>query len=231
MNVAEKKILIEKALSPYLSGEQLLEALIIWELRYSRQTTAAFQGFLSDICTTPALSSQRTRILQSLIRTLTSEDGKLLTTFKAPESIATATSPSQIDLASNHADACILRDKLTAREKDALHGGMQLINTLFARTPGDINSHMRENLSKKLPDLNLSSQASTAVKAWLSGEGNTPDGVLITESSLRDMVRILHASLCECVSLTRADQLIKDALQQTESYYQGSFSLRKLLPA
>lgn len=232
LNITEKKILIEKALSPFLSGEELGDALIIWELRYSRQTTVAFQGFLSDICTTPALSAQRTRILQSLIRAMTSEDGKPLAIVRASEPVAAepprpATSPAAVA----SVPVPVIRERLSAQEADALLGCMQLVNTVFSRTPGDMNARMRELLLEKLPALDLSWQAEAAVRSWLAEGASAPEGVFIAEGSLREIVRLVHAALCESVSRARADQLLKEALQQTESYYRGSFPLRKLWAA
>lgn len=229
MDIAQKKLVIAQVLSSYLHGDALTEAVIIWELRYSRQPAFAFQAFLSEICTTPALTAQRSRILQSLLRALTGEDGKLL---KEPRS---EFAPALAALAESEPAPVLrkpaIRDRLSAQEEEALAGCVQLVNTVFLRTPSDMNARMREILIEKLPALDLSLPAENAIKAWLTEGAQGPQDVFIAEGALREIVHLVHTGLCEFLSRTRADQLLKEALQQTESYYRGSFPLRKLWAA
>ncbi len=229
MDIAQKKLVIQQVLSAYLHGDALTEAVIIWELKYSRQPAFAFQGFLSDICTTPALTAQRSRMLQSLLRALTSEDGKLLKEPRGSGLPAAATEamaePAPV------LRKPVIRDRLSAQEEEALAGCVQLVNTVFSRTPSDMNARMRELLLEKLPALDLSLPAENAIKAWLSEGAPGPENVFIAEGALREIVNIVHKGLCEFLSRGRADQLLKEALQQTESYYRGSFPLRKLWAA
>lgn len=229
MDITQKKLVIQQVLSSYLQGESLTEAVIIWELKYSRQPAFAFQGFLSEICNTPTLTAQRSRILQSLLRALTGEDGKLLKEPRAGMALPTA-----LDAIAEPAPVLrkpVIRDRLSAQEEEALAGCVQLVNTVFSRTPSDMNARMRELLLEKLPALDLSLPAETAIKAWLSEGAAGPENVFIAEGALREIVHLVHVGLCEFLSRGRADQLLKDALQQTESYYRGSFPLRKLWAA
>lgn len=228
MDIAQKKIVIQQVLSSYLQGESLTEAVIIWEIKYSRQPAFAFQGFLSEICTTPALTAQRSRILQSLLRALTGEDGRLL---KEPRSTTATLAAENVAEPAPVRRAPVIRDRLSAQEEEALNGCVQLVNTVFARTPGDMNARVREILMEKLPALDLSLPAETAVKAWLTEGAPGPQDVYIAEGALREIVRLVHGGLCEFLSRGRADQVLKEALQQTENYYRGSFPLRKLWAA
>lgn len=229
MDIAQKKLVIQQVLASYLHGESLTEAVIIWELKYSRQPAFAFQGFLSEICTTPTLVAQRSRILQSLLRALTGEDGKLL---KEPRAAG-----APVALADVEAEPApvlrkpVIRDRLSAQEEEALNGCVQLVNTVFTRTPSDMNARMREVLLEKLPQLDLSLPAEKAVKAWLSEGAAGPQDVFIAEGALREIVRLVHVALCEFLSRSRADQVLKEAMQQTENYYRGSFPLKKLWAA
>lgn len=228
MNIAEKKIVIEKALSPWFSGESLEEAVIIWELRYSRQPTLAFQRFLSDICTTPALNAQRSKILQALIRSLTGENGMPLKSL--PEALAAlpAATAVQAPAAKPVPEPAA---PLPVQATEALRGCVQLVNTVFSRTPGDMNVRMRELLLERLPALDLTLPARTALQAWFSGGGAGPQDVFIAEPALRALVQTVHAGLCEFLSRSRADQVLKEALQQTAGYYRGSFPLERLWAA
>ncbi len=228
MDIAQKKLVIQQVLSSYLHGEDLIEAVILWELRYSRQPAFAFQGFLSEICTTPALTAQRSRILQSLLRALTGEDGKLL---KEPRANSMAAAAVTEAVAAPVLRKPVIRDRLSAQEEEALAGCVQLVNTVFARTPSDMNARMRELLLEHLPQLDLSHPAEEAVQAWLNEGAAGPQDIFIAEGSLREIVRLVHVALCEFLSRARADQLLKEALQQTENYYRGSFPLRKLWAA
>lgn len=229
MNIAEKKIIIEKALSPWLSGDSLEEAVIIWELRYSQQPTLAFQRFLSDICTTPALNAQRSKILQALIRSLTGENGMPLKTL--PPEIAATAAPAAPVAATTAAVSPARTERLSAQDEDALNGCMQLICTVFARTPSDMNARLRELLLERTPALGLSLPAQEALKAWLAGGGPTPESVFIPEPALRTLVQTVHDGLCEFLSRARASQVLAEAMQQTANYYRGSFPLQRLWAA
>lgn len=229
MDIAQKKLVIQQVLASYLHGESLTEAVIIWELKYSRQPAFAFQGFLSEICTTPTLTAQRSRILQSLLRALTGEDGKLLKEPRADGAAVAAVEPMAEPAPVLRKP--VIRDRLSAQEEEALNGCVQLVNTVFTRTPSDMNARMREILLEKLPQLDLSLPAENAVKAWLTEGAAGPQDVFIAEGALREIVRLVHVALCEFLSRGRADQVLKEAIQQTESYYRGSFPLRKLWAA
>lgn len=227
MDIAQKKLVIHNVLSHWFQGEGLTEAVIIWELRYSRQPAFAFQGFLSEICTTPALNAQRSKMLQGLLRALTDEAGRPLSAPREEDLVPIkSAAPAAIE-----PRRPVIRDRLSPQEEEALAGCVQLVNTVFARTPSDMNMRMRELLLEKLPQLDLSLPAEAAVKAWLSEGAPGPQDVFIAEGALREIVRLLHVALCEFLSRGRADQVLKEALQQTESYYRGSFSLRKLWAA
>ncbi len=229
MDIAQKKIVIQQVLSNFLQGESLTEAVIIWELKYSRQPAFAFQSYLSEICTTPALITQRSKILQSLLRALTGEDGKLLKQPRPEFNTAATVAPLQPANLPDRTPA--IRDRLSAQEEEALLGCVQLVNTVFSRTPSDMNARMREVLLEKLPQLDLSLPAEEAVRAWLAEGALGPENVYIAEGALREMVSLVHGTLCEFLSRGRADQVLKDALRQTESYYRGSFPLSKLWAA
>jgi hypothetical protein len=211
LNTAQKKILIEQALSTWFSDDALQEAVIIWELRYSRQPALAFQRYVSDICTTPALLAQRPRIVQALIRALTDETGKLRQAVQEETKPAVASAP--------------------AADAETVRGFVQLVDTVFAHTPSDMSARLRELLLEKSRTLDLSQPAQAALRAWLEEGGGTPQDVFIGEPALQALVQAVHAGLCEFLSRPRADRLLQEALQQAESHYRGRFPLRRLWAA
>lgn len=220
LNTAQKKILIEQALSTWFSDDALQEAVIVWELRYSRQPALAFQRYVSDICTTPALVAQRSRIVQALIRALTDETGKLRQAVQEDtraDASASGSTPAPRELPP--ADA------------ETVRGFVQLVDTVFAYTPSDMNARLRELLMEKSRTLGLSQPALAALRAWLAEGGVAPQDVFIGEPALLALVQALHAGLCEFLSRPRADRLLQEALQQAESHYRGSFPLRRLWAA
>lgn len=217
LNTAQKKVLIEQALSTWFSDEALQEAVIIWELRYAQQPALAFQRYVSDICTTPALLAQRSRIVQALIRALTDETGKLR------QAVQEATKPDARSAPAPHA--------LPAADAETVRGFVQLVDSVFAHTPSDMNTRLRELLLEKSRTLDLSQPAQAAVRAWLAEGAGAPQDVFIGEPALQALVQALHAGLCEFLSRARADRLLQEALQQAESHYRGSSPLRRLWAA
>ena len=72
------------ALIQHLSDDTLWEALALWEDNYSTDANFSTQRFLSDILGTPALRTKRVRLLQSLVRALSSPASALLPDPREP---------------------------------------------------------------------------------------------------------------------------------------------------
>ncbi len=214
MTIAQKKLAIEGALTPYLSDDNLMQALRIWEEKYALQPTFALQRFLNEFCDSATLKAQRSQILQSLIRALSGADGKPLDASRRSErsTAATTAASAPVVAASNAAVQCCT----------------QLVEAVFARTPGDMHVKMRLFILQSLPGMKLPQMAQRAVHAWLSQQYRIPADVSIEEKALRHLVNLAYISLCEFLGPVKADQILHEAVVATELAVRD-FPVRQLL--
>lgn len=213
MTIAQKKLAIEGALTPYLTDDNLMQALRIWEEKYALQPTFALQRFLNEFCDSATLKAQRSQILQSLIRALSGADGKPLDTSRRPErGTAAPATAAPVVAASNSAVQCCT----------------QLVEAVFARTPGDMHVKMRLFILQSLPGMKLPQMAQRAVHAWLSQQYRIPADVSIEEKALRHLVNLAYISLCEFLGPVKADQILHEAVVATERTVRD-FPVRQLL--
>lgn len=209
MTITQKKIAIEGALTPYLSDDHLLRAVRIWEEKYSQQPTFALQRFINEFCDNATLMAQRSQILQSLIRALSGADGRPLDKpMLVPESRQ-----------AEHV-AVTMKDGL-------IECFSQLVEAVFARTPGDMHIKIRLFLLENLTGMKLPALSQRALHAWLSQQYRIPSDVMLEEKALRHLVNLVYISLCEFMGPVKADKLLHEAVTATESTCR--FPVRQLL--
>lgn len=201
MVIAQKKVAIEGALSAYLPQDSIGNVVRIWEEKYALQPTFALQRFLNEFCNNETLKSQRSQILQSLIRALSGADGRPLEGSTSSAIAAMAASVATPAAANNAAVQCCTR----------------LIENVFARTPGDMHVKMRLYLIGNLPGMKLPQASVRALQAWLSQQYRIPADISIEDKALRHLVNLSYISLCEFLGPVKADQLLHEAVVLTES--------------
>lgn len=208
MTIAQKKVAIEGALTPFLSDDHLSRAIRIWEEKYSQQPTFALQRFINEFCDNATLMAQRSQILQSLIRALSGSDGRPLDKPITPES--------------TRATQC-----LESTRNGSVECFAQLVEAVFSRTPGDMHIKIRLFLLESLPAMKLPPLSQRALQAWLSQQYKIPEDVSLDENALRHIVNLVYVSLCEFMGPVKADRLLHDAVTLLESSSQ--FPVRRLL--
>lgn len=205
MPIAQKKLVIEGALSAYLSPDSLAEAMRIWEEKYSVQPTFALQRFLNEFCHgNQVLRAQRSQILQSLLRALSGADGRPLETSRLPA----ARTPAVENVA---VQCCTL-----------------LIEALLDRAPGDMKVKMRLYVLDHLPAMRLAQGPHRALYAWLSQQYRVPNDIVVELEALRHLVNLAYVALCEFVGPVKADKLLHEAVVFTELNF-SDYPARRLL--
>lgn len=205
MPIAQKKLAIASALTPFLSPDALEEAMRIWEEKYSVQPTFALQRFLNEFCHAGStLRAQRSQMLQSLLRALSGADGRPLETSRIPVARAV--------VAENVAVQCCT----------------QLIEAVFDRAPGDMHVKMRLYLLDHLASMKLLQGPHRALHAWLSQQYRVPTDVAIEVDALHHLVNLTYVSLCEYLGPVKADRLLHDAVVFTELHF-DDYPARRLL--
>lgn len=204
MAITRKKVAIEAALTPYLSPAKLLEVLRLWEEKYALQPTFALQRFVNEFCQGGTLRAQRSQILQSLVLALSGVDGRPL-----DKPMVTPRAPA-----------------------DANHAPLQccaaLLETLFARLPGDTHVRLRLYILDHLRLMKLPTGTQRALQAWLSQQYRIPADIGMDEAALRHLVNLAYVALCELLGPVKADRLLHEAVESMEQR-EGAFPVRRLL--
>lgn len=208
MTIAQKKIAIEGALTPYLSDDHLNRAIRIWEEKYAQQPTFALQRFINEFCDNATLMAQRSQILQSLIRALSGSDGRPLNRPMTTE--ASQPTPAR-----------------ATKDNGSIQCFSHLVEAVFSRTPGDMHIKIRLFLLENLPAMKLPPLSHRAIQAWLSQQYRIPEDIVLEEHAMRHIVNLVYVSLCEFMGPVKADRLLHDAVTLTESASQ--FPVRRLL--
>lgn len=216
MSILQKKAAIQGALSSYLNDDRLGHALLVWEEKYSQQPTFALQRFINEFCDNSALSAQRSKILQSLIKALSGADGRPL---DKPMGLPELNNPVE-----NPAPATI---HPASDVDESIACCTQLIETVFSLLPGDMHIKTRLYLIDNLPGMKLNAMTQRAVHAWLSQQYRIPGDIHMEEKALRHLINLTYISLCEFLGPIKADRTLHEAIVATEMNH--SFPVRHLL--
>ena len=188
MTIAQKKLAIEGALSPFLSDDHLLRAIRIWEEKYSQQPTFALQRFMNEFCDSATLMAQRSQILQSLIRALSGADGR----------------PKDKPMTPAHAASIINASTSQHVEQDrSIESCVFLLSEVFSRVPGDMHIKIRLYILDNLPSMKLPMLTQRSIHAWLSQQYRIPEDIHVDKQALSHLINLCYISLCEFMGLSK----------------------------
>lgn len=88
LNVAQRRIAIERGLQQYVSGSLLESALGHWERQYSEKPAFVLNRFLSEICTTDELRNYRKDMLKQVLFELSELERRELNHSKYDEEVS-----------------------------------------------------------------------------------------------------------------------------------------------
>ena len=97
MTPEQKRKAVEAALMPFLQGQTLAQALVLWDEKYAHKPTFALQHYLRELCSDIELAHMRSRMLQALVTAFSSLQDK-----RQEHSIAPATTATKIAANKNH---------------------------------------------------------------------------------------------------------------------------------
>lgn len=71
--IIRRRRAVYKSLQPFLNFNQLMEAMWIWESKYSRQDTVSYNKFTLEICDNNELKDARSEIIKSMAKGMSSK--------------------------------------------------------------------------------------------------------------------------------------------------------------
>lgn len=200
MSLENRRRAVYTALIEHLDGDDLWEALVLWEDVHAGSAAFSTQKFLSDILTTPALRAQRVRILQSLVRTQSLPAASLLPDPREQLLAYRLRQGKVVSTAANSRDTTV-----------AACAG--LIARVLAGLDGNNRLRMRLWILDNIERTRLPATVRHAVRQWLSDQGRLT--LMAAEPEhLRLLVNLAYIGLCEFIGPVAADAALNRAVQQ-----------------
>ena len=200
MDLKLRRRAIYTGMRPYFDDAALLEAIHLWQIKYSDKPKFAFTEFLSECCQDKELRAQRTHILSSIFKALDLPERELLPDpFDVGQDQIIHLSPAEkicddVTIVFVHFLDNLL--KLLA-EKEALSVRIYILNQLPTIRLDELRkAFLRDWFDKKSSKLPVSYQ-------------------LIT---MRQLVNFAYVSICQLMGPVKADQLLSQAMKASDEY-------------
>ena len=197
MDLILRRRAIYTGLRPYLDDESLLEAIHLWQIKYSDKPKFAFAEFLSECCQDKGLRSQRTNILSSIFKALDLPEHALL--------------PDPFDIGLDH-----LAD-LTPTEKicdDTTIVFVHLLDNLLKSLSDKDALYVRIHILNQFPSLRLDELRKAFLRDWLNHKINQLP-VSYDLTVMRQLINFSYVAICELLGPVKADQLLAQTMKAT----------------
>lgn len=198
MDLILRRRAIYTGLRPYFDDASLLEAIHLWQIKYSDKPKFAFAEFLSECCQDKALRAQRTNILSSIFKALDLPEHALL---PDPFTIGLDDLADQSPTEKICDDTTILfvhfLDNLlkSLSEKDALYVRIHILNQFPSLRLDELRkAYFRDWLNHKLPKLPVSYDL----------------------AAMRQLINFSYVAMCELMGPVKADQLLAQGIKASE---------------
>jgi hypothetical protein len=186
------------ALIQHLDGDELWEALALWEDNYAASANFSAQRFLSDVLNTPELRGKRVRVFQGLIRMLASPASDLLPDPREQLLVYRMRRGKTSAVTSSRDPAVVACSSLLARILRGLDENNRLRMRLF----------ILDQLEKSGIDVAMRA----AVRTWLSDQTRLALDTA-TIGDLRRLINLAYIGLCEYVGPVAADAALNKAFR------------------
>jgi len=207
-NLSEKKRAIYTGLYPYLSAEHLMDALALWEKKYSDSPAFAVQHFINDVCTAHDLRTLRRDMLLSLVKTLALPEKNLM-----PDP-----SHEMSDYKKSHEKKSTV--DYTTRELIALQ---RLVIAMMASAKVDIRISIKEYVLEQMARSDIDPQLKRELQLWLSKQILSMKVLAPEIEDIRKVINFFYVGFCEYMGPVETDKLLSKSVakltdNQTNDY-------------
>lgn len=199
MNPRQKRIAVEQALANYISGPILARALLLWDEKYAQQPTFALQHYLRELCAQGELVHLRSRLLQALVQSFSSLQDNL-----QANQLRTSTARRKQ-----------LQAQAQLRSSPEMAAFMDLVDNLISNAGDELSTRVRFYTLENLPALRIASNERWALHAWLS-QINPLIEAALPLAAMQQVINLVYVALCEYLGPVRTDQLLQDAVSNTQ---------------
>lgn len=179
---------------PFIQGKTLVNALILWDKKYSHQPTFALQHYLRELCSDLEIAHMRSRMLQALVSAFSSlqddRQGRAVTEHNTKSSA---------------------NGSPKATSSPTLLMFMALVEQLIEAPGGDASTRVRLYVLDNLGKIPLVTQERWALQGWLNQmaplTGTTPN-----INVMQQVINLAYVALCEYLGPVKADLLLQNTV-------------------
>jgi len=201
MDLKLRRRAIYTGMRPYFEDQALLDALKLWQEKYSEMPKYAFTEFLSACCKTKELRQQRSSILSSIFKTMDLPEYELL--------------PDPFD--ELNSDIVITTQSPTAQEIDhKTRVFMRFFEILMSKVSEKEAFTIRASLIKNSAKLDLDSRRKIILQEWLDKKRDTLE-YAYELAMIRTIINFSYVAMCEYFGPVKSDQMLAQAIKATEN--------------
>jgi hypothetical protein len=204
-----RKRALYTGLQPFLRDTELMEALILWESRYTDQPKFGLRYFVADLVKSLERPVEHKHLLVHLVATMNKPADELL-----PDPTAALSAYKTRRRTSAYAT-------YTLAEVEAFS---ILVDKWLSLTQSaaaiDIGHFVQRNLGR----LNINTDLKVQVEHWLEDEKQRIKVPRVDIQDLRKIINLFYIGFCEYLGPTRADTLLAEAVTRLKSNGGAAFS-------
>jgi len=229
--ISRRRRAINKALASYLSQDKLLDALWLWEMKFSDRSAFEISDYLHAVCDMPELKSRQSEIRRNLIRymamplnDLGPDPWPLMRDYAMTSSSGPVDTPAElIDRETPLQNVLSENPALGIMIFVISHWLDEMLNTNPAYA-ARIRSYMANNLLKA-----GLSKGAAELRTWMVNENQLPN-IKLRPEEMRRVVNMLYIGACEYFGPEDADSMLHEAIRAAEDLSAArEFSPKELL--
>lgn len=199
MDLKTRRRAIYTGMRPYFDDAALLEAIHLWQLKYSDKPKFAFTEFLSECCQEKSMRAQRTNILSSIFKALDLPEKDLL--------------PDPFDVTNSMLESTVTGHGCDETTTVFVHLFEQLLAALSEKEALAVRLYVLNQLKA----LQVDELRKTLLRDWLDKRASALP-LSYALPVMRQLVNFAYIALCELMGPVKADQLLAQVMRSSDEF-------------
>ncbi|HEY7884098.1 MAG TPA: hypothetical protein VIC08_04025 [Cellvibrionaceae bacterium] len=203
-SVSQKRQIVYTVLTRFLQGDELLEALHIWERQYAVKPLFALNDYVAALTRFPGVAGQRKAVIRDLVSLSQKPDGLL---------------SDPIDKLNNfrRENFSELESVVATERLDKMFEHFLVALETVLSTEDFLK--LRLNLLVSLGETNLNATLKNRLRAWFDSDGGSkPFSIVCSSGEVRKIVNRIYVVMCEIFGPMRADEILELIFLWLERY-------------
>lgn len=202
MNSLQKRQAIKDALTPFIQGRQLANALNLWDEKYSHQNHFALQHYLRELCHDVEVAHLRSRMLQSLV---------------------TAFSSLQDERQARQQQAQRVRKNIVSNISSGYMNELMVFVLLVEKLIESLNDEMatrtRLYVLENLTKVKITTQERLVLQQWLNRITPLRHDLKLNHTVMQHIINLAYVAICEYQGPIKADQVLQTSVSEIKAEF------------